>query len=146
MSVNQRVVRDTKHRVQPMSEAAVRLTYERLDALTKLHHRGRHDTWTAARDRAAKTAGIEPSYAKRIWDRWQSMKDVSGGAFYAIEQAYQRLCERSEAAEAAQATQAERIALATAHEITLAAALERRQQRMAATRASKASKAPTATS
>lgn len=95
MSVNKRVVRDTYYARLTMSEIAVRLTYERLDALTKLHHRGRHDTWAAARDRAAKAAGIEPSYAKRIWDRWQSMKDVSGGVFMAIHEAYEAQCKHN---------------------------------------------------
>lgn len=69
-----------------------------LVGLATAHHRGPHDTWGAARDRAAKAAGIEPSYAKRIWNRWQDMSDVSGNAYRSLKRAYDAQCERQEAA------------------------------------------------
>lgn len=97
MSYTPRVVRDTKRNAKAMSEAAVRLSYERLEFLMKAHHRGPRDTWGAARDRAAKAAGIEPTYAKRLWNRWQTMKDVSGGVFHALAEAYNAQCDHNEA-------------------------------------------------
>lgn len=68
-----------------------------LEKLAVDHHRGRHDTWTAARDRAAKAAGVELSIAKRIWQRWQDMQDVSGTPLLKLMLAYEALCERIEA-------------------------------------------------
>lgn len=88
---------------------AVQESVDYLNALAKVHHRGRGDTWGAARDRAARMAGIEPSYAKRIWDRWQTMNDVSGEAYRRLRSAYERVCEANE--EAADRNDAERLAM-----------------------------------
>lgn len=71
-----------------------------LQALATAQHRGRHDTWTAARDRAAKQAGLPQTIAQRIWQRWQTMQDVSGDALLKLMLAYEGLCERNEAAAA----------------------------------------------
>ncbi|MBB3997231.1 hypothetical protein [Aureimonas pseudogalii] len=137
-----RLVENDKSSVSKTMTTAVAHSRRMLVALTVAHHRGPADTWTAARDRAARAAGIDRTYAARIWSRWQDMKDVSGEALMRLSGAYVALCERSEAIEAEQTALLERIDLETAHEITLAAALERRQQRMAAARASKVPQAP----
>lgn len=67
-----------------------------LEALTELEHRGRYDTWGAARDRAARKAGIKQTYAKHLWDRWQTMKDVSGEAYRCLKAAYDAQCDHNE--------------------------------------------------
>lgn len=113
MSDNRRVARDTKRAEDAMS-TAVEKSAHLLNELTRHHHRGRGDTWTAARDRAARMAGIERSYAKRIWDRWQTMKDVSGEALVRLEAAYETICQRNE--DAADRHAAERAALRGLHE------------------------------
>lgn len=69
-----------------------------LQALATAAHRGRHDTWTAARDRAAEDAGLPRTIAQRIWQRWHSMQDVGGDALLKLMLAYEKLCERNEAA------------------------------------------------
>lgn len=79
-----------------------------LQALARFSHRGRHDTWTAARDRAAQKAGIPLTMAKRIWQRWQTMQDVSGDALIKLMIAYEDMCRRNDAAAAAY--RAERLA------------------------------------
>lgn len=94
MSDIQRVKSNTKRAV--MSEVAVLEAREMLETLMKREHRGPTDTWTAARDRTAIRVGIEPSQAKRLWQRWQDMKDVSGGVYRAIRNAYDAQCEHNE--------------------------------------------------
>lgn len=107
MSDNRNVARDTMHRENTMN--AVAETYHYLNELTKRAHRGRHDTWSAARDRVAKEAGVARSYCKRVWDRYSEMKDVSGNAYRALRASYERQCIRNE--EAAEAYRAERLAM-----------------------------------
>lgn len=80
-----------------------------LQGLAWAKHRGRHDTWTAARDRAAKDAGVTASIAKRIWQRWQEMNDVGGDALLRLMLAYEDACQRNE--EAVAAYRAERLKL-----------------------------------
>lgn len=72
-----------------------------LQALARAAHRGRHDTWTAARNRAAEKAGLPRTIAQRIWQRWHSMHDIGGDALLKLMLAYEDLCERNEAAAAA---------------------------------------------
>ena len=127
MSDNRLVDFDKRSVSKTMTTAAAH-SRRMLIALTEAHHRGPTDTWTAARDRAAKAAGIDRSYAARIWSRWQDMKDVSGEALIRLSSAYVALCVNSEKKEAAQAADGERIAREKAHEITMAAALERHSQ------------------
>jgi len=95
MSDNRRVADDNKRGTENMTTAVHRAGFY-LNELTKQQHRGRGDTWTAARDRAAKKAGIPQSYAKRIWDRIDTMTDVSGEALYRLYNAYQASCEHHE--------------------------------------------------
>jgi len=68
-----------------------------LEKLTEIEHRGRHDTWTAARDRAAEKAGAPISKTKRLWERWQTMSTVCGSVMVPLMLAYEELCERIEA-------------------------------------------------
>ncbi|MBB4004450.1 hypothetical protein [Aurantimonas endophytica] len=94
MSDTRRVAHDTKRDEGDMSEMAVIEARERLVFLTIREHRGPADTWTAARDRTARKIGLDPSYARRLWQRWQDMKDVSGGAYRSLLLAYQAQCDR----------------------------------------------------
>lgn len=112
MSDARRVARDTKHGEEVMSTAVTEASFY-LNELTRIHHRGRGDTLSAARDRAARFAGVERTYAKRIWDRWQSMTDVSGEAYRKLRLAYERACEKHEAAAAAY--RAERLKIEAEH-------------------------------
>ncbi|MER9768962.1 hypothetical protein NKJ09_23190 [Mesorhizobium sp. M0189] len=83
-----------------------------LEEIAKKVHRGpRLDTWTSARNRAAEYAGIEVSMAKRIWQRWEDMKDVSGSALVKLMIAYERICETNE--RAADSYRAERLGTGT---------------------------------
>src|SRR5690606_31143527 len=69
-----------------------------LNAGIKKNYRGWGDTPTAARDRAAKEAGITPAQAERIWKRWKHMASVDGDVYRALRTAYETLCEKTEAA------------------------------------------------
>lgn len=80
-----------------------------LQGLAWAKHKGRHDTWTAARDRAAGDAGVALSIAKRIWQRWQEMNDVGGEALLRLMLAYEDACQRNE--DAVEAYRAERLKL-----------------------------------
>lgn len=100
-SVTMRAISDTRGMSTP--EMAVFL----LERLAAAAYRGRHDTWTAARDRAAKEAGVELSIARRIWQRWRGMNDVGGTPLLKLMLAYERLCRRIEVS--ADAMQAERL-------------------------------------
>lgn len=81
-----------------------------LEGIAKRLHRGpRRDTWSSARDRAADFADIEPSMAKRIWQRWRDMRDVSGETLLRLMIAYEKVCEASEAK--ADSLHEERVAL-----------------------------------
>lgn len=95
MSDNRLVEFDNRRGANVMTTAVAK-SFRLLEALTIAHHRGPSDTWTAARDRAAEAAGIERSYAARIWNRWQSMKDVSGEALMRLSDAYTAQCEHNE--------------------------------------------------
>ena len=70
-----------------------------LEHVAWMVHRGsRVDTWTSARDEAARFAGISLTMAKRIWQRWEDMHDVSGGVIIKLMVAYERVCEANERA------------------------------------------------
>ena len=70
-------------------EMTVQESLKRLEYLTQHQHRGRGDTWEAARGRAAKVAGIPASYAARLWHRASDMKDVAGSVYRALLLAYE---------------------------------------------------------
>ncbi len=96
MSDRERVESDKKHGGDVMNTALHEANFY-LNELVRMHHRGRGDTLGAARDRAAREAGVPRSYAKRIWDRLDTMKDVSGEAYRKLRIAYEASCERHEA-------------------------------------------------
>lgn len=85
-----------------------------LETITKAHHKGRHDTWTAARDRAAKKAGVELPMAERIWKRWKSMNDIGGETVIKLMLAYEEMVQRNN--EAADGYMAERHELRKSNE------------------------------
>lgn len=116
MSDIRRVESDTKRAEEVMralADTAGMGTPQRaafwLEKLAADRHKGRHDTWTAARDRAAEDIGLERSLAKRIWQRWQTMNDVSGTPLLTLMLAYEAMCEEIEAS--ADAMRAERVKL-----------------------------------
>jgi hypothetical protein len=96
MSDTRRVEFDTKRAEPAMSQVVVVETRDMLETLMKREHRGPSDTWTAARDRTAMKIGIEPAQARRVWQRWQDMKDVPGSVYRAIRNAYDAQCEHNE--------------------------------------------------
>lgn len=92
-----------------------------LEALTEVEHRGRYDTWGAARDRAASKVGIKQTYAKHLWDRWQTMKDVSGEAYRALQAAYEAQCLHNEKMAALHRQRAEEKRHGSSHQDGMAA-------------------------
>lgn len=100
MSDTKRVSSDPKQGRDTMS-IAVGEAFEYLNAGTRKQYRGAGDTASAARDRAAREAGISPAQAERLWKRWRTMASVDGDVYRALRNKYERLCERVEnAAEA----------------------------------------------
>lgn len=90
MSDTRRVKSDPKQGKRMSSAANEAFDY--LNALQQNEYRGWGDTATAARDRAAKKAGITPAQAERVWKRWQSMKTVNGDVYRALRNAYEATC------------------------------------------------------
>jgi phage major head subunit gpT-like protein len=64
-----------------------------LNAATKEEFRGWGDTKTAARDRAARKAGVTSAQAERLWKNWQTMKTVNGDVYRSLLLSYSHLCE-----------------------------------------------------
>jgi len=85
-----------------------------LEKITEANYRGRHDTWTAARDRAASKAGVELPMAERIWKRWKTMNDVGGETVIKLMLAYEEMIQRNEAA--ADGYKTERLEIRNNHE------------------------------
>lgn len=69
-----------------------------LQGLAWVENKGRHDTWGASRDRAARRSKIPLTIAKRIWQRWRDMNDVGGDALLKLMLAYEEACQKQEAA------------------------------------------------
>lgn len=111
MSDTRRVKSDLK-RGKRMSSAANE-AFDYLNALQQQEYRGWGDTPTAARDRAAKKAGITPAQAERVWKRWQSMKTVNGDVYRALRNAYEATCIKIE--HAADRIEARRNAIEETH-------------------------------
>jgi DNA-binding LacI/PurR family transcriptional regulator len=78
------------------SSIAATEAFDFLNAGVRKHYRGAGDTPTAARDRAAREAGISRSQAERVWKRWRSMPSVDGDVYRALRNAYEHLCSRVE--------------------------------------------------
>ena len=91
-----------------MSTAATE-AFSFLNRLTQREYRGWGDTATAARERAARNAGITPAQAERVWKRWQRMASIDGDVYRALRNQYEALCEANE--QAAAADRAERLKL-----------------------------------
>ncbi|WP_292246119.1 hypothetical protein [Mesorhizobium sp.] len=103
-----RVKADLKRGVSVMSAAATE-AFNFLNRLTQREYRGWGDTATAARDRAARNAGITPAQAERVWKRWQRMASIDGDVYRALRNKYEQVCEANE--QAAAAYRAERLEL-----------------------------------
>lgn len=95
MSDTRRVRSDLKRGSNVMSIAASE-AFEFLNAGIKKHYRGWGDTPTAARDRAAKDAGITAAQAERLWKRWKTMASMDGDVYRALRNKYAHLCARIE--------------------------------------------------
>ena len=74
------------------SSVAAREAFDLLNAGTKKEFRGWGDTRTAARDRAAREAGVTPAQAERLWKHWRSMKSVNGDVYRGLRNTYGHLC------------------------------------------------------
>lgn len=115
MSDTRRVRSDPKRGVSVMSTSiAAKEAFELLNAGIKKHWRGWGDTATAARDRAAREAGISPAQAERVWKRWQDMKTVNGDVYRSLRNSYGHLCTWIE--NAADAVEAKRLQIEASHE------------------------------
>lgn len=111
MSDTRRVTSDPKQG-ERMSSAAHE-AFDYLNELQKHEYRGWGDTASAARDRAARKAGITPAQAERVWKRWQSMRTVNGDVYRALRNAYEAACIRME--NAADAIEAKRHEIEGSH-------------------------------
>lgn len=113
MCDRKRVKSDPKRDEFVMSEAAAE-AFKFLNAGTWLHYRGQGDTPTAARDRAARAAGVTSAQAERVWKRWRAMKTVNGDVYRRLRNKYEHICSMVE--DAADAVEAKRIAIEEPHE------------------------------
>lgn len=86
-----------KDRVMSTSTAAGE-AFDYLNALQRMEYRGWGDTASAARDRAAKKAGVTPAQAERVWKRWRSMTTVNGDVYRLLRNRYEATCQRIEQA------------------------------------------------
>lgn len=121
MGDTRRVKYDPKQGNSDMSSSiAATEAFEYLNAGVRKHYRGAGDTPTAARERAAREAGISPSQAERVWKRWRNMASVDGDVYRALRNKYEHLCSRIE--NAADAVEAKRKEIEEPH-----ASLERNQ-------------------
>jgi hypothetical protein len=96
MSDPKKVTSDLKQDEKMRTSAAAHEAFQYLNALQKTEYRGWGDTATAARDRAARKAGVSPAQAERVWKRWQSMKTVNGDVYRALRNRYEAMCQKIE--------------------------------------------------
>ncbi|WP_245411703.1 hypothetical protein [Phyllobacterium leguminum] len=94
---------------------AAKEAFEILNAATTKEWRGWGDTLTAARDRAAKKAGVSPAQAERLWKNWQTMKHPNGDVYRCLRNTYGHLCAWIE--NAADTVEAKRLAYEESHEV-----------------------------
>ncbi|MBN7759478.1 hypothetical protein JYP46_21875 [Nitratireductor aquimarinus] len=71
---------------------AAQEAFRMLNAATRNEYRGWGDTQTAARDRAARKAGITPAQAERVWKHWREMKSMNADVYRGLRNAYGHLC------------------------------------------------------
>ena len=74
--------------ISPAAEEAFKF----LNAGTRIEWRAYGDTKTAARDRAARKAGVTPAQAERLWKNWRTMKFPNGDVYRNLRNAYEHLC------------------------------------------------------
>lgn len=84
---------------------AAKEAFDCLNAGTRKEYRGWGDTRTAARDRAAKEAGVTPAQGTRLWKNWQTMASVDGDVYRLLLLKYGHLCAWVENAADAMAAQ-----------------------------------------
>lgn len=114
MGDTRRVRNDPKQGNSDMSSSiAATEAFEYLNAGVRKHYRGAGDTPTAARERAAREAGISQAQAERVWKRWRNMASVDGDVYRALRNTYEHLCSRIE--NAADAIEAKRIEIEGTH-------------------------------
>lgn len=93
MSDTRRVISDPKRDDSVMSSSiAATEAYGYLNAGVRKHYRGGGDTPTAARERAAREAGISSAQAERLWKRWRTMGSVDGDVYRCLRNTYGHLC------------------------------------------------------
>ena len=63
--------------ISPAAEEAFKF----LNDGTRIEWRAYGDTKTAARDRAARKAGLTPAQAERLWKNWRTMKFPNGDVY-----------------------------------------------------------------
>ena len=98
MSERKRFTSEPKQGASMSSQSvAAEEAFALLNAGTKQEFRGWGDTKTAARDRAARKAGVTPAQGERLWKHWQTMKTVNGDVYRLLRNQYAHLCERIEA-------------------------------------------------
>lgn len=98
-------------RGDPMSTSSVAAheAFDLLNAATRNEYRGWGDTQTAARDRAARRAGVTPAQAERLWKHWKTMKSINGDVYRGLRNTYGHLCSWIENAAAAMEREAQEI-------------------------------------
>ncbi len=74
------------------TSVAAQEAFEMLNAATQKEWRGWGDTRTAARDRAARKAGLTPAQAERLWKNWQTLKFPNGDVYRLLRNKYGHLC------------------------------------------------------
>ena len=77
---------------QMSTSIAAKEAFELLNAATQKEWRGWGDTRTAARDRAAKKAGLTPAQAERLWKNWQTTKFPNADVYRLLRNTYGHLC------------------------------------------------------
>ncbi|RFC65048.1 hypothetical protein DYI37_04060 [Fulvimarina endophytica] len=79
--------RPVDHDIEALKESKLWLS-----RLTTDEYQGPGDTIGAARGRLADKLNIPASYFNRMWNRSREMTGVAGGAYRALQQAYQQRC------------------------------------------------------
>ena len=91
------------------NSVAAEEAFNLLNAATRNEYRGWGDTQTAARDRAARKAGVTPAQAERLWKHWRSMKSMNADVYRGLRNTYGHLCSWIENAAAAVEREAQEI-------------------------------------
>lgn len=100
-------------------------SFQLLNAGAKSVWRGKGDTWTAARNRAAEEAGLRPSQAERLEKNWRTMRFPNGDVYRQLRNKYGHLCASIEAKAEAIEREAQQIEMANAADTSASAALAR---------------------